>query len=82
VAGAWALARIDPACAATAPKSVPVLVKALGDSEAMARRHAAESLGRLGPLAKPAVPALKAALKDPDDDVQAAAAAALERIEP
>lgn len=80
MAGAWSLAQIDPACPETAPKSVPVLVRGLADSEAITRIQAAESLGRLGPLAKPALPALKAAREDPNQDVRAAVAAALERI--
>jgi HEAT repeat protein len=44
------------------------------------RRVAAEKLGLLGPEAAPAVPALVAALADPDDDVRARAADALARV--
>lgn len=78
---AWALAQIDPQCSVTAPKSVPVLVKALAEPEPMVRIHAAESLGRLGPLAKQAVPALKqTALEDENADVRAAADTAIRAI--
>jgi HEAT repeat protein len=77
---AWALAQIDPGCPETASKSVPVLIKALSQPAALARLHAAETLERLGPLAQPAVPALKAALEDDDEGVRAAASAALKRI--
>lgn len=80
MASAWALAQIAPACPVTARKSVPLLVKALGDSEAITRVHAAETLGFLGPQAKSAVPALKTASKDRDEAVRAAASAALEQI--
>jgi hypothetical protein len=38
------------------------------------------ALGRIGPGAAEAVPALAATLKDPDNDVREAAAVALERI--
>lgn len=47
-----------------------------------ARREAAEVLAEMGPAAKDAVPALRAALEDEDEDLRRAAAAALERIEP
>jgi HEAT repeat protein len=41
------------------------------------RRAAAEALGRLGPLARDAEPALRRALDDPEDLVRKAAAEAL-----
>jgi len=79
-ASACALARIHPDCAQTAPKSVPVLIKALAEPDAMSRRYAAEALRCLGPLAKAAVPALEKAAEDPNEDVRAAASQALEAI--
>jgi HEAT repeat protein len=80
VSSAWALARIDPGCTETAPKSVPLLVKALGEPDAMTRLHAAESLGLLGPLAKDAAPALQKAVQDANADVREAATKALKAI--
>ncbi|MBX9628154.1 MAG: HEAT repeat domain-containing protein, partial [Gemmataceae bacterium] len=50
----------------------------LGAREADVRAAAAEALGRVGPDATPALPKLKAALKDPS--VAAAARRAIEKI--
>jgi HEAT repeat protein len=77
---AWALARIDCQCAETAPKTVPLLVKALANDNPQIRLEAAESLRCLGPLAKPAAPALKKALEDDDELVSEMAAEALKAI--
>jgi len=81
MATAWALARIDPKCEETAPKSVPVLIKALAEPDAITRIQACESLCCLGPLAKEAVPALKELSDDKDPAVREAAAEALKAIE-
>ena len=75
---AWALARIHPECPVSSLKTVPLLAKGLSSPEAKVRLEAAESLRCLGPLAKPAVDALKKALKDDDDEVREMAAQALE----
>jgi HEAT repeat protein len=80
MASAWALAQVDPQCSETAGKSVPLLTKALEAPDAMTRLHAIEALCCLGPLAKDAVPALKRALQDANEDVRAAAAEALREI--
>ncbi|NQT12355.1 MAG: HEAT repeat domain-containing protein, partial [Planctomycetes bacterium] len=61
---------------------VPVLIKALGEPDAITRVHAVQALGALGPLAKNAVPALKKALEDKNEDIRAMAAEALEAIGP
>jgi HEAT repeat protein len=45
------------------------------------RREAAISLGKIGPGAKAAIPALKKALRDADQDVRDAAVEALTAIE-
>jgi len=44
--------------------AVPVLVRTLGDDDPHVRATAARTLGALGPMAKPAVPSLVAALAD------------------
>ncbi len=66
--------------------AVPVLVELLqdkGHSDWMAlevRWRSAELLGQIGPPAKTAVPALAAALKDPDPHVRSVAATALGQV--
>ncbi len=80
MASAWALCQIDPKSPETAAKSVPVLIEALEAPDAMTRGHAAESLELLGPLAGDAAAALKKLQDDPDEEVRAAAAKALEAI--
>ena len=63
--------------------AVPVLADTLAhDPDAEAREWAARVLGDAGPKAKSAIPALKAALKDRDDGVRAAAEKALARVQP
>ncbi len=60
------------------PRCVALLTRLLGDDKAEIRKNAAYALGTLGPIAKPARPALKKlAASDPDADVRAAAKAAL-----
>jgi HEAT repeat protein len=80
MASAWALAWIDHENKQTATKSLPVLIEALDASDAMTRLHAAEALGRLGPLARPAVATLRERLKDGDGHVREAAAQTLNAI--
>lgn len=77
---AWALAHIDPASAEIAKESVPVLVRGLNASESRIRYEAVTALGLLGPLAKDAIPALKAAADDKDDMVADAAEKSLANI--
>ncbi len=60
---------------------VPGLLEALGRPEAPKRADAAEELGRIGPPAKSAVPALVKLLQDKVEDVRLAAAAALASID-
>ncbi len=58
--------------------AVPALVAALGDArDAQVRASAAEALGRIGPPASVAIPALVAALKHAAGEVSDAAASAL-----
>ena len=60
--------------------AVEPLVGALEDSNAAVREAAAHALGALGPTARTAAAALRRLADDPDPDVRAAAADALERI--
>lgn len=66
--------------------AVPILLEALTREEgfrASARRElAARTLGRLGPLARPAVPALTSALADPEASIRIAAADGLGAMGP
>jgi HEAT repeat protein len=59
---------------------VPGMVDALKSAEASVRANAAVVLGAFGPAARPAVPALARALKDPSARVRELAAEALTRI--
>ena len=75
------LVAAPPAQAQTDTDGVTGLIKALSSKSPVVRKQAALALGELGPKAKAALPALKAALKDADADVRAAVVAALERVE-
>jgi HEAT repeat protein len=61
---------------------VPPLVRALKAPDARLRERAASVLHRLGAVAKEAVPALEAAVLDPDPDVRRSAEYALRAIDP
>ena len=61
--------------------AVPTLIDLLRDRRPGTRRLAAESLGKIGQAAKPALSALKRAKKDRDDRVRAAAIAAESAIQ-
>jgi HEAT repeat protein len=83
---AVALFRIDPKCTEARlflEKSVPQLTAGLGlQGAGISRVMAADALGRLGPSAAKAVPALRQALKDEKDpEFQKIARAALLSIE-
>ena len=82
LAAAWALARIDPDCSEAAPKSVPLLIRALGDSDPRVRLEAATSLRCLGPQARAAAAALRnVVVQDPNVLVRELAAEALHAVE-
>jgi HEAT repeat protein len=63
------------------PDVIPVLTSALGDRSWAVRYWSAYLLGRAGAAARPAVPALRKALKDTDSDVRRAAAEAVRTID-
>ncbi len=66
----------------TGPRAVPAAVEQLADEDPTARILAAQWLSALGRDAKEALPALiEAALHDPDQDVGAAAAAAIRTLD-
>jgi HEAT repeat protein len=62
--------------------SLDKLVEQLGARENPVRREAATQLARLGPAAKPALPALIKALNDPDKQVWSIAIGAIARLGP
>jgi HEAT repeat protein len=70
-----ALGRMQP------PEVGPLLVQALADSSPRIREGVALALGKMGPSAKPAVPALTRALEDPSRLVRVRAAKALWKID-
>jgi len=73
------LGKIGPA----AKDAVPQLIEILDEKDGGLPRLAAVALGRIGPAAKAAVPRLlKLSDSDPNEDVQAAARAAVRRIAP
>ncbi|MCG3181590.1 MAG: hypothetical protein BIFFINMI_03988 [Phycisphaerae bacterium] len=75
--GAWQIGLMGPG----GQRAVPYLADALArDPDAYVRTYAAEALGRIGAAAAPALPALEAALDDPDDGVVQAAALARRQI--
>lgn len=75
VGAAVALGKLGP----RASGAVPALVKALSDPKAVVRWTAANALGAAG--AASALPALREALWDRDEDVRRGAALALEKID-
>ncbi len=62
-------------------RSVPLLVRAMGNSDPYVRQYAAERLGQLGAAAKDAVPDLRKLLEDNEDFVKRTARASLREIE-
>jgi HEAT repeat protein len=60
--------------------AVPALTRAVRDPDLYVRVRSMWALGAMGPLAKDAIPALKAAQADPNGSVRRAATEALKRI--
>jgi hypothetical protein len=69
---------------AKGPAATPALTELLRDGDPYVRRYAADCLGDLGPVAKPAVPALLALYRDEGlpGSVRDTAAQALKQIDP
>jgi 3-methyladenine DNA glycosylase AlkD len=82
LASAWALVQIDPHRSGVAEECVDPLIRGLSLSNPGARIEAATALGRLGSAAKSAVPALKIATHDDEEEVRSAASDALQKIAP
>jgi HEAT repeats len=61
-------------------RGLPILLKALGDSDPLVRKAAVEKIAGLGEVAHPAIPNLLRCTFDPDDAVRAAAVLTLGRI--
>jgi HEAT repeat protein len=76
---AWALVRIAPT-PELIQTAVPLLVKALEHDRSTVRIEAAKMLGDIGGKSAPAKVALQQAAKDENEDVKAAATAALEKL--
>ena len=74
--------RLLPGHKQDATQIVPAMIEALKDKTNDIRWSAAIGLGYFGDGAKEAIPALQAALTDPDARVREAAGVALSRIDP
>jgi HEAT repeat protein len=78
IASAAALMKIDPE--KHAAQAIQTLTAELKSSDILCRILAADALGEIGALARPAVAALDEAAKGSDPDIRAAASKALKRI--
>jgi HEAT repeat protein len=79
-----ALARIDPGWQTNcrAGQAIAILAKKLDADDRRIRQRAAEALGRLGPVARPAITPLVKKLTDPEEYVRISAEMALDAIDP
>lgn len=78
VAAAEALLKLAPDRQGEA--ALAVLAEALKHPDLLVRRRSAEALAGRGPQARSVLPALTAALRDPEPEVRQAAAAAVKRV--
>lgn len=79
----WATLKIEPQDSTLVEAAIPLLRKALGGENEMARLEAAVALGDIGPAASSAVPMLElVAEEDSSRQVRAAAAEALTKVRP
>ncbi len=74
------LPRAKESAAQIGLSAVDALIELLGRKDVAVRSHACLSLGRIGPVAKRAIPELERLLKDKDERVKRAAQQALRRI--
>lgn len=72
----WALGEIAP----TDSRVVAAMSAAMRNTDRRVRTTAARVLGKAGPAARPALPALEKAARDENASVRQAAAEALEKI--
>jgi hypothetical protein len=63
-------------------KGVPILIDGLKDADSGVRYHAVLIAERLGPVARKAMPALEACMRDPDPGVRHAVGSAMPSIDP
>ena len=73
--------RVLETLAAYGAPAVPAIVTVLGHQDEVLHELAATALGRMGPAAKDALPALRQALQSPREEMREAAALAIARIE-
>ncbi len=79
----WATLKIEPQDAALVEAAIPLLRKALGSENEMARLEAAVALGDIGQRASSAIPILElVSEEDASRQVRAAAAEALAKVRP
>jgi HEAT repeat protein len=78
----FAVRALTAAYGSDAAESIPILAERLkGDPDFEVRVAVADELGSFGPAGKPALPALRGAMKDPQIKVRDAATAAVRQIE-
>ncbi len=82
MSSAWALVTLEPQNAEFVAIALPQLISGLTHELALVRTEAANALGRIGPRADAAVPALVKAARDPDPTVRLAAIGALGEMGP
>lgn len=80
VLSGWALTQINPKSSKLAFQTFPVLYNGLSNPLPACRHTAAEALGKLGHIARNAVPALEKATQDKDPAVRETAAEAIRQI--
>jgi len=80
LASVWAAVKIAPGDNNLKKMALPALVKGLGDRREHVRLEVVNELADFGPLAMPALDAVRKATRDPSEDVRKAAKIALKAI--